>query len=104
MGIDVFARQGCDVSVQAEPLGLGGSLGLLDIRPTTQSPVVGADASNEVMPVANITYCLSEHFALNPTAGLFLQQGGPDFDGFGDFKADTGPILKTGSSYTLIKE
>jgi outer membrane protein len=60
----------CAMSVQAEPLGLDASLGLLDIRPAIKSPVVGADATNEVVPVANFTYYLSEHFALNTTAGL----------------------------------
>ncbi|MHB1092597.1 OmpW/AlkL family protein [Thiobacillus sp.] len=60
----------CSVAAYADPMGLDVSVGLSNIRPDIKSPVVGADASNEVVPVANFTYYLSEHFALNTAAGI----------------------------------
>lgn len=46
------------------------SLGLVNVRPDVESPVVGADAGNEFKPIANITYYLDEHLALNTAAGI----------------------------------
>lgn len=60
----------CAVSTQADPLGLDVSVGLANIRPDIKSPVVGADANDTVVPVANFTYYLSEHFGLNTAAGI----------------------------------
>ncbi|WP_296636848.1 OmpW family outer membrane protein, partial [Thiobacillus sp. SCN 63-57] len=60
----------CAVSAHADPIGLDVSVGLVNIRPDIKSPVVGADATNEVVPIANFTYYLSEHFALNTAAGI----------------------------------
>lgn len=54
----------------AESLGLDVSVGLMNVRPDIKSPVVGADATNETIPIANFTYYLSENFALNTTAGI----------------------------------
>lgn len=58
------------VSAHADPIGLDVSIGLVNVRPDIKSPVVGADATNEVVPIANFTYYLSEHFALNTAAGI----------------------------------
>jgi len=56
--------------VQAESLGLDASVGLAGVLPDITSPVVGADASNQVVPIINLTYYLSDHFALNTAAGI----------------------------------
>lgn len=70
----------CAVSANADPLGLDVSVGLVNVRPDIKSPVVGADATNEVVPIANFTYYLSEQFALNTAAGItrheFSNSGG----------------------------
>jgi len=58
------------VSADADPMGLDVSIGLANVRPDIKSPVVGADATTSVVPVANFTYFLSEHFALNTAAGI----------------------------------
>jgi outer membrane protein len=60
----------CAVSAKAEPIGLDVSVGLVNVRPDIKSPVVGADATNEVVPIANFTYFVSEHFALNTGVGI----------------------------------
>jgi len=60
----------CAVPVCAEPLGLDVSLGLTNVRPFVKSPVVGADATNEWVPIANFTYYLNDNFALNTAAGV----------------------------------
>jgi len=54
--------------VQAENLDL--SLGLVNVRPDIESPVVGADATNEVKPILNLTYYVGENLALNTAAGI----------------------------------
>lgn len=46
------------------------SLGLVNIRPDIESPVVGVAASNEVKPIVNLTYYLGDHLALNTAAGI----------------------------------
>ncbi|HRK77505.1 MAG TPA: OmpW family outer membrane protein [Thiobacillus sp.] len=46
------------------------SLGLVNIRPDIESPVVGADATNETKPILNLTYYLNESLALNTSAGI----------------------------------
>jgi outer membrane protein len=70
----------CAVSANAEPIGLDVSIGLVNVRPDIKSPVVGADATNEVVPVVNLTYYLNDHFALNTAAGItrheFSNSGG----------------------------
>ncbi len=70
----------CAVSANAEPMGLDVSIGLVNVRPDIKSPVVGADATNEVVPIANFTYFLNENFALNTAAGItrheFSNSGG----------------------------
>lgn len=46
------------------------SLGLVNIRPDIESPVVGVDATNELKPILNLTYYLNENLALNTAAGI----------------------------------
>lgn len=46
------------------------SLGLVNVIPDIDSPVVGADAGNEINPIANITYYLNDNLALNTAAGI----------------------------------
>lgn len=54
----------------ASPLGLDVSVGLVGVLPDVKSPVVGADADDRVVPIVNLTYYLSDHFALNTAAGI----------------------------------
>lgn len=70
----------CAVGVNADPLGLDIGIGAGNVRPYIKSPVVHADATNEVIPIATITYYLNDSFALNATAGItrheFYNAGG----------------------------
>lgn len=70
----------CAAGVNADPLGLDVSIGAVNVRPYIKSPVVHADATNEVVPIVNITYYLNENFALNTAAGVtrhkFYNAGG----------------------------
>ena len=43
------------VSADADPMGLDVSIGLANVRPDIKSPVVGADATTSVAPVAHFT-------------------------------------------------
>lgn len=52
---------------------LGVSVGVLNIRPHIQSPVVGADATNETIPVLNFHFYLpwfNERISLNTALGV----------------------------------
>ncbi|MEW5788438.1 MAG: OmpW family outer membrane protein [Pseudomonadota bacterium] len=51
-------------------MGLDVSLGLTNIRPDIESPVVGVSATNEVKPIVNLTYHLNDNLALNTAAGI----------------------------------
>lgn len=46
------------------------SLGLVNIIPDIDSPVVGADATTETKPIMNLTYYLNDNLALNTAAGI----------------------------------
>ncbi len=46
------------------------SLGLVNVIPDIDSPVVGADATTETKPIANLTYYLNDNLALNTAAGI----------------------------------
>ena len=46
------------------------SLGLVNISPDMDSPVVGADATTETKPIMNLTYYLGDNLALNTAAGI----------------------------------
>lgn len=46
------------------------SLGLVNIRPDIESPVVGVEATNETKPILNLTYYLNDSLALNTAAGI----------------------------------
>ena len=46
------------------------SLGLVNVIPDIESPVVGVEASTETKPILNLTYHLNEHLALNTAAGI----------------------------------
>lgn len=50
--------------------GLDVSLGLTNIRPDIESPVVGVSATNELKPILNLTYFLNDNLALNTAAGI----------------------------------
>lgn len=58
----------CITTAQAANLDL--SLGLVNILPDIASPVVGADATDEVKPILNLTYYLNDNLALNTAAGI----------------------------------
>jgi len=46
------------------------SLGLVNVIPDIDSPVVGVDATTETKPIANLTYYLNDNLALNTAAGI----------------------------------
>ncbi len=46
------------------------SLGLVNVIPDIDSPVVGASASTETNPILNLTYYLNDNLALNTAAGI----------------------------------
>jgi len=46
------------------------SLGLTQIRPDIESPVVGVSATKELKPILNLTYYLGDNLALNTAAGI----------------------------------
>ncbi|MBI2313746.1 MAG: OmpW family protein [Betaproteobacteria bacterium] len=49
---------------------LGVSVGLLNIRPQISSPVVGASASNETIPVVNFHFYITDRISLNTALGV----------------------------------
>ena len=57
-------------TTHAENIGLDVSVGFANVRPDISSPVVGADASNETVPIINLTYFFTDNLALNTAAGI----------------------------------
>lgn len=46
------------------------SLGLTNVLPDIESPVVGVHATDEVKPILNLTYYLNDNLALSTAAGI----------------------------------
>lgn len=64
----VLLAASASLSHAGNPLDI--SLGLVNIIPDINSPVVGADATTETKPIVNLTYYLSDNLALNTAAGI----------------------------------